>query len=184
MAGLRFVVPGPDHAALVLGWRTQEWVTRFMFSDVRHGVAEQEQWMRDALSRPDYRHWLVMDGDRPIGLVNLQGIDWQGRESASGFYVGEEDARPLAGFFLPYLYNHAFHVLGFVAMTALVMDGNDDVLRLHRAHGYDHQGMVEGGVVKDGVAHAVHRLRLRREAWGTKAAFQRYRAEFPWPAAP
>lgn len=181
VAGLRFVVPGVEHAALVLGWRTKPWVTRFMFTDVTHGLPEQQQWMLAALARQDYRHWLVMDGDRPIGLVNLQDIDWAGKESASGFYVGEEDARPLAGFFLPYLYNHAFGDLGFAAMTALVMAGNDDVLRLHRAHGYVDEGMLEGGVVKNGGIHQVHRLRLTREGWGSRKAYQRYRADFPWP---
>lgn len=181
MAALRFVVPRSSDAALTLRWRTQPWVTRFMFTDVDHGVAEQEQWLTRALSRADYRHWLVVDGERPIGFVNLQDIDWDRKESASGFYVGEEDARPLAGFFLPYLYNHAFDTLGFSAMSALVMDGNDDVLRLHRAHGYEALGLVDGGVTKNGIVHPVHRLRLTRNAWRAKTVFQRYRADFPWP---
>lgn len=181
MAELRFAVPGEQHAALILGWRTQPRITRMMFSDVSHGVDEQRQWLRAAVLRPDYRHWLALDGDRPIGLANLQDIDWERRESASGFYVGEEDANPLAGFILAHLYNHAFHRLGFVAMTAQVMAENTDVLRLHRAHGYVDDGMVEGGVVKNGIRHDVHRLRLTREAWMAKRAYQRYRAEFPWP---
>jgi hypothetical protein len=63
------------------------------------------------------------------------------------------------------------------------MDGNDDVLRLHRAHGYAHEGMMPGGVAKNGLTHAVHRLRLTREAWAEKRAFQRYRADFSWPSA-
>lgn len=183
MSRLSFLVPGAEHAELTLRWRKAPRVTRFMFTDVTHGIAEQTAWLERSRSREDYRHWLVVAKERPIGLVSLQEIDWLGRTSASGFYVGEDDALPLGGFVLPYLYNHAFFELGLITMFAEVVEGNDDVLRLHALHGY--APLPERRrVVKNGRTLLVHRLRLDREAWDEKRALHRYRAEMPWPAAP
>jgi RimJ/RimL family protein N-acetyltransferase len=181
MSDLSFAVPGREHAALLLGWRSLPRVTRFMFTDVLHGQAEQEAWLDGVRSRADYRHWLVLQGGRPIGLVNLHAIDPARQSAASGFYIGEESARPLGGFVLPYLYNHGFFDLGFLTMTAQVMAENVEVLRLHRLHGYRDEGPQPEGVVKNGTRHAVHRLTLSREAWAEQPRLHRYRAAFPWP---
>ncbi|HYG87173.1 MAG TPA: GNAT family N-acetyltransferase [Azospirillum sp.] len=179
----QFIVPQQEHAALILSWRTSQRVTRYMFTDVVHGLPEQEAWLRRCLERTDYRHWLVVHGDRPIGLVNLQDIDWAARCSASGFYIGEEEFLPLGGFILPYLYNHTFTELGFTTMTAEVMEGNIDVMRLHRVHGYVEEEPRPGGIEKDGIVYPVRRFRLTREAWQAQRNFQRYRAAFPWPVS-
>jgi len=181
VTGLSFIVPERRHAELLLGWRTSERVTRFMFTDITHGPAEQEIWLEAARARPDYRHWLAIERDRPIGLVNLHAIDWPARRAASGFYLGDEQASRLGGFLLPYLYNHAFFDLGFGELTALVMAENTDVLRLHGVHGYRRDGLEPGGVVKQGRRHEVHRLTLSRDSWLDQRTLHRYRAAFPWP---
>jgi RimJ/RimL family protein N-acetyltransferase len=181
MTDLTFVVPDPRHAALTLGWRMSPRVTRFMFTDPNHGLDQQRAWLEASRAREDYRHWLVLDRGRPFGLVNLQAIDWKARRAASGFYIGEDWARPLGAFVLPYLYNHGFLDLGFEAMTAEVMEGNEEVLRLHALHGYREDGFDAGRVVKNGVEYGVHRLMLEREAWLGQPRMQRYRTAFPWP---
>lgn len=182
MSHLAFVVPGPEHAALILKWRTTPRISRYMFTEVRHGLPEQEAWLRACPSRSDYRHWLILHGGRPIGLINLHGIDWARRQAQSGFYLGEEDALRLGGFVLPYLFNHAFLDLGFEAMLAEVMKSNAGLLAYNRGLGYIDDTPALSHVDKAGVRHDVCRLRLAREAWLRRKALQRFRAEFPWPA--
>jgi len=176
----RFIVPEAEHAQLILDWRAKPWVADMMFNRIEHGVAEQQAWMAGCLEREDYRHWLIVAGERPIGLVNLQHIDWANRTTSNGYYIGEEDARPLGGFVLPYLYNHVFHDIGMREITAEVIADND-IMRLNRLLGNE-ETVEPGAFVRDGVAHDVIKLRLTRDKWDTMTRYKRYVAAFPWPA--
>ncbi|CAK0742896.1 putative N-acetyltransferase domain-containing protein [uncultured Gammaproteobacteria bacterium] len=178
---LRFTLPTAADAQRVLSWRRQERVTRAMFSDVAPDLARHTAWLLAGTERQDYRHWLIMYRDRPIGLINLQKINRERRESGSGFYIGEDEFLRLTGVVLPHFYNWMFFDRNYRAMTAEVIAGNDEILRLHAAHGYRETALDRGRVIKNGEVFDVHHLRLEREAWLGQTAYHRYRAEFPTP---
>ena len=179
MPELHFIVPGPEHAELILGWRRKPWVERTMFSRIDHGVEEQIAWLESCLHRDDYRHWIIVANDRPFGLVNLQKIDWEKRTTSNGYYIGEEDAVSFGAFAVPYVYNHVFFDLGMEEVTADVIADND-IMRLNRLMGSE-ETVLPGAFERDGERLDVIRLRLTRHIWETKTRFHRYRTDFPWP---
>ena len=178
MPQFNFIIPEKQHADLILNWRRQPWVAAGMYSEITHGTAEQEQWLEDCLTREDYRHWLALANNRPIGLVNLQHIDWANKTTGNGYYMGEEDAKPLAGFIMPFLYNHAFFDLGMEVVTAEVIAGND-IMRLNKVIGHE-ETIKKDAFTRDGKTFDVICLRLTREAWDEKTRYHRFRADFPW----
>lgn len=178
MPQLKFIVPQKEHAALILEWRRKPWVARAMYTKVDHDVSKQEEWLEACLQCSDYRHWLVVAGDRPIGLVNLHDIDWCARTCGNGYYIGEDDARPLAGFAVPFLYNYVFFDLGMEVLTGEVIADND-IMRLNRLIGYE-ETLHEDAFERDGEMFDIIKLRLTRDDWMTKTRFHRYRADFPW----
>lgn len=178
MPQFQFIIPEKQHADLILKWRQQPWVAQGMYTQVDHGTAEQEKWLEYCLSRDDYRHWLVLADGRPIGFTNMQKIDWINKTTANGYYLGEEDARPLSGFVPPFLYNHAFFDLGMEEVTAEVIEGND-IMRLNRLIGHE-ETVKKDAFERDGETFDVICLRLTREVWAQKTKYHRYRAKFPW----
>lgn len=178
---LRFRPPTAEDAEKVLVWRRQDRVTRVMFTDVAPDLEQHTAWLLAGNSRQDYRHWLILHKDRPIGLINIQNLDRTKMECGSGFYIGEDEFLRLTGMVLPYLYNWLFFDHRLLAMTAEVITGNDDILRLHAAHGYRQTELRPAQVIKSGRSLAVHHLRLEREAWLAQTIWHRYRAEFPIP---
>lgn len=159
-----------DDLPMVLAWRTNPRVTRYMVSDIENDLDKQVQWFKN-LSDP---YWVGYYGNRPIGVLNLQLND-----ASFGFYIGEDDATPLGGLMLPYFYNYLFANPRQHALYAEVMEGNEGVMKLHKFYGYTPVGAKKKQVEKYGKSHRVFLFRLERDKWLEQAnRYGHMRAEF------
>lgn len=162
----RFRRPTPDDAAMLLDWRKRPDVTRYMFTDVDHGVEEQRAWIARCEGRNDMRHFVIEHEGRPVGYLAFAQIDPVSRHCSTGHYFAEvEDRRKLAGFMHAFIMDYCFHTLGMHKVVNSFMEGNEKVLKLQSILHYRLVGIYKDHVYKYGRWHNVHVYEMLSEEW-------------------
>ncbi|MDH4157929.1 MAG: UDP-4-amino-4,6-dideoxy-N-acetyl-beta-L-altrosamine N-acetyltransferase [candidate division Zixibacteria bacterium] len=177
---MRFLKVQPEHLEMLMNWRTRPEVTRYMFTDIEADMESQQQWFARTASDDCFRHWVIEYRGEPIGWLALNDIDWAEKKAFTGFYIGEPGYGMVSSFVLAYLYNHAFSRMGLEKLYAAVMEGNDNMMKFHRLHGFVHVEKKEKHIEKYGRRHDVEIFELTKDSWSARRQrYGKYVAEFP-----
>lgn len=79
----------------IRSWRNEEYVRKFMINQKVITKEEHNKWLEKINSGNDIKLWIVYFKENPIGIVNLQKIDYKNLSSEWGFYIGEKSYRGL-----------------------------------------------------------------------------------------
>ncbi len=175
---LKFLKIKEEHLALILGWRTDPDVTRFMFTDIENDPEAQKKWYQKTLLDRSSRYWVISYQDQLIGTVYLTDIDRHNRHCSWGYYIGEPASRMIGGLIPPYLYNYVFHEMKFCKLIAEVMEGNRNVMKMHEMFGYRLVGRYEKHIYKYEKYHDLYVYELLAETWNALPRYKRFVAEF------
>lgn len=167
----RFRKVRPDDAALLLEWRTRPDITRFMFTDLDHGSVDQQRaWIEACEGREDYRHFMALVDEKPVGYVSFGSIDWHNRHCVSGAYLGDLSVKAgIGAFWTWFIHDYAFYGMGMNKMLHVVMDGNEKVLRGHKVNGIRYVGTHRQHTFKYEQFHDVHLFEMLREEWDKRS---------------
>lgn len=192
----QFRRPTLEDAEMLLRWRTDPTITRFMFTDLTDpGVERQRVWLSAMEQRKDFRHFVIEHEGRAVGYLSYSDIDRTHRRCSSGSYMAEDrDRRKLAGFLHPFIMDYCFYGLGMNKIVNYFMDGNDSVIRIQHLLKARPVGVLKEHVWKHGRFHDVHVFESLRAEWEaiphlfprdrTLAAFPPEPAPFPSPDQP
>ncbi len=175
---IKFVKLKEEHLQLVLDWRVKPEIERFMLTQVEHSLEKQKDWFKKICVDKSVAYWIIEYLEKPIGLINLAAIDRASKKCNAGFYIGEMEYRQLSAFVLPYFYNFVFKKLKYNKIYGEVIDGNENVLKIHLMQGYRHVGTFKDHLQKHGRLIDVHIVELLSETWLKQKRYQRYEAEF------
>jgi UDP-4-amino-4,6-dideoxy-N-acetyl-beta-L-altrosamine N-acetyltransferase len=173
----RFEPMQEHHLEQVLRWRTSPDVTRFMYTDLEYNPEQQQRWFKQVSASLTEKYWVIHLREQPIGVISLNQLDRANRKTSWGYYIGEPAARMYGALVPPYLYNFIFTELQLNKIVAEVMAGNENIMKIHRMHGYREVGVLAKHVFKNGEYHDVHLFELLQEHWD-RAKFARYEAPF------
>lgn len=165
----RFRPPLPDDAAMLLAWRTDPAITRFMFTDLDHADAERQRaWLSAMEARADFRHFVIEHDGRPVGYLSYTDIDPVHRRCSTGSYMAaERDRRMLAGYLHAFIMDYAFERLGMNKVVNFFMAGNDNVIRIQSVLKCRPVGVLKEHVFKYGRFHDVHVFETLKSEWET-----------------
>ena len=93
---LKFLKIQEEHLELILDWRTQPDVTRYMFTDIEHSLENQKKWFENLQADDSSKYWIISYEDQLIGVIYLSDIDRRNNRCSWGYYIGEESGRALA----------------------------------------------------------------------------------------
>jgi UDP-4-amino-4,6-dideoxy-N-acetyl-beta-L-altrosamine N-acetyltransferase len=173
---IRFIKVREEHLEQILKWRTDPEVNRYMMTDVEYNMDNQRKWFEKISADETKKYWMVNLG-KNIGLINLTDVDWPNRRWSWGYYIGDMESRGVGGTIPPYLYNYMFNKMHFHKVWGWVMEGND-ILKLHKIHGYRIVGTMKNHVRKNDQWYDVHVVEMLRGTWVSQRRYQRYVAEF------
>ena len=167
-----------NDAELILNWRTNDRVTRFMSSDIVYDLDAQKRWLSNSFSRPDYYHWVIQYSGKDVGLMNI--VDWKPamKETYWGYYIGDETALGMGSIVPPCLYKFAFDVLGVETIKAAILSENVRVIQLHKLQGYELEPTNDQVIHKNGCDVQVVCMTLCKKAF-IKKGFSRLAVELP-----
>lgn len=157
-----------EHLPLVMRWRMQPEVTRYMLTDPVLDETSQRAWFRTHVQGdPHALYWVIHFRDVPIGLINVAHYVAERHETSYGYYLGDAEHRHLGGLIPPYFYNHLFSRpdMDLHRITAEVLAGNRSVIGMLQLHGFRETGRVAHRVIKHGEPMDAVLLELTREAW-------------------
>jgi len=155
--------------ALVMQWRMQPEVTKYMYTDPQLTIEGQRRWFDQVRQSGRDIVWVIeqLAGDRPIGLLSLTDIDRRHDRCAWAYYLGETDVRGagLARSLEMNVYAFVFDTLGLNKLCCEVLSFNDRVVALHEKFGSKVEGVMRQHIRKNGQYHDVVRMGMLRADW-------------------
>ena len=137
-------------ADMILRWRMTNRVTKFMNTDVTYDLDAQNNWLLACNSKEHYYHWIILNDDVPVGLINLADYSPTDNTTSWGFYIGAEGLDACGAFIPPYFYNFLFNTLSVIRINVEVFYNNVNVIGLHLLHGYKFTPNKDRVITKNG----------------------------------
>ncbi len=139
-----------DSAVLLTGRNSQQ-VHPFLFGNHTITMDEHRKWLENRLADKDKPIFLLLQDNKPLGLVNLTHLDKEHKRGEWAFWIWAPDAPKGAGTamlaaFLDELFLHR----GLRKLCALVLVSNKRSLHLHKKLGFVEEGMLKKHVLKKG----------------------------------
>lgn len=175
---IRFIKLQEEHLEQVLEWRTREDVTKFMNTDIEYNIENQKKWFNKIKNSEIDKYWIINIKNNLVGLISLNDIDFVNKRASWGYYIGEEKYRIYGGIIPTYFYNYVFSRYSLHKLTAEVMTGNDNVLKLNLLHGYRLVGVYKDHIFKNGSFFDLNVLELLERDWLEAGKFKKNIAEF------
>ncbi|KIL49939.1 UDP-4-amino-4,6-dideoxy-N-acetyl-beta-L-altrosamine N-acetyltransferase [Jeotgalibacillus soli] len=167
-----------EHLQLVLDWRTSDFVTKYMYTDIEYDFGNQKIWLESIRKDENGHYWLMSYRDALIGFISITSIDWKHKRAYWNFYIGDPKFSMLAGFLGAYMYNYAFNELGFEKLMGEVMAENEAVRKLHVKQGAREIGFFEKHILKKDRWHDIYVYEMTKERWEeTGSKFKKYIAD-------
>ncbi|MEB1806647.1 MAG: UDP-4-amino-4,6-dideoxy-N-acetyl-beta-L-altrosamine N-acetyltransferase [Bacillaceae bacterium] len=149
----------------ILTWRTSEFVTKYMYTDIEYNLKNQKEWYEKVQKNEHSYYWIVATKGKKFGLVSINDIDWKNKKATWAFYVGEPSLSMVAGLIGPHLYNFAFDNIGLNKLTGEVMAENEAVRKMHLKHGCREVGVYNEHIYKNGHYHDVYLYEMLASHW-------------------
>ncbi len=163
---------------MVLGWRVQPEVSKYLLTDVEYDLEKQHHWFDQISKDNTYHYWVIVYQNIPIGLLNLAAIDRKNHRCSVGYYIGELQYRQLGAMILPYLYNYVFQEMKFRKIYGEFIAENKNIIKIHQRHGHRQVGIYRDHIFKNDQFHDVILSELLSEVWLAQKRYQRYIAIF------
>lgn len=160
-----------EDLSLILKWRTDPEITKYMITDPELNMDIQKEWFRKIKEDRCISYWMIEVDNQPAGVINLIKIHNSGKW---GYYMGEKHLRSFsAAISLECsLYDYVFDTLGLEKICNEVLSINRGVIKLHEYCGNTVTEVVKGGVVKHGESYDLVMMELSRDVWmETRAKF-------------
>ncbi|WP_322923983.1 UDP-4-amino-4,6-dideoxy-N-acetyl-beta-L-altrosamine N-acetyltransferase [Paenibacillus campi] len=162
---MKFIKLKEEHLEQVLNWRTQEWVTRYMFTDIQPDMEQQKKWFSRVNDDALQQYWVISVKDRNVGVISINDISYVNRRCSWAFYIGEKDVSMISMLLAPYVYHYVFEVLKLNKITGEVMEGNHAVRKMHLNYGCREVGHHKQHIYKYGNFHDVYMYELLQHEW-------------------
>lgn len=156
-----------DDLEMIMNWRMDPDITRYMNTDPKLTIEGQKQWLQSIRNSDKVQYWLIEQENIPVGVINLADIDWKSKTSSWGYYIGEKKQRTLklAISLEMSLYDYVFDVLEFNELHNEVFSLNSGVVKLHLACGCNVEREIKNGVQKNGITYDITKLSITKNHW-------------------
>jgi UDP-4-amino-4,6-dideoxy-N-acetyl-beta-L-altrosamine N-acetyltransferase len=177
---MEFIKLKEEYLEMVLKWRVQPDVAKFMATEVEYDMDQQKRWFDKISQDNSCQYWIITYNAVPVGLIGLVDTDWTHRFTIWSYYIGEAKYRKSLGGIAPlYLYNYVFNDLKLNKIFANVMVGNTSVIKLFKFFGFREVGIYKQHYYKKGRYHDIMMLELLADQWKTtQDKFGRFVAVF------
>lgn len=156
------------HRDLILGWRNQPDVARWMYTNHRISAVEHDAWFDRMVASPMHHYWILSWRSEPAGVVHLIR-DPQEYRAEWGIYVASDKLRGSgAAMGAAYLsLERAFGDLGAGRVTCEALSDNSRALGLYERVGFRREGYLRCHVSRGTEVLDVVCLGLMAAEWAT-----------------
>ena len=165
-----------DDLELIMYWRMDKDVTRYMNTDPELTLEQQKNWYSGIMASNTSRYWLIEVDSKPAGIISLFHIDTVSKTASWGYYIGEKGLRSLklAVSLEMSLYDYVFNVLGLIELNNETFTLNKEVIKLHQACGSQIAYEIKGEIIKKNIAYDVTHMSITNLYWENIKASKKY----------
>ena len=171
-----------DDLPLILRWRTDPEVTRYMSTDIEFDLEKQLDWYNQVVcTRTPVEHWIISHNEKPVGVLNLEKYDSILQQTSWGYYIGEIESRIIGGLIPAYFYNYIFFNKSYSIekINGHLFSENTKVLAMHRFYGVKEVKILKNHVYKYGKTFDLILIEMTKNKWTLQREnFQHYQAVF------
>ena len=152
---------------MILEWRTNPDVTKFMYTDLEFDIDNQKIWyerIQKDLSRKD---WIINADEEDVGLVSIVNIDKVNKRCEWAYYLGSPSVRGkgVGKSVELNILNYVFEVLKLQKLCCEVFTSNEMVIKLHEKFGSVVEGTRRRHIFKNGKYHDITEMGALKEDW-------------------
>ena len=171
-----------DNLPLILRWRTDPEVTRYMSTDIEFDLEKQTNWFNQVVCIcSPAEHWIISHNEKPVGVINLEKYDSALQQTSWGYYIGEIESRIIGGLIPAYFYNYMFfnRDSSLKKINGHLFSENTKVLAMHRFYGVKEVKILKNNIHKYGKKFDLILIEMTRKKWILQREnFQHYQANF------
>jgi UDP-4-amino-4,6-dideoxy-N-acetyl-beta-L-altrosamine N-acetyltransferase len=139
---------------LIVKWRNDPEVLRYLFSYLPISSASQRQWYQRYLTDDRQQTFVIVlkDENKPVGTIGLSVIDHRDQKAELGIMIGEkgERGKGVGEEALRLLIGYAFTQMNLRKIKALAFADNETAIRLYEKCGFRREGLLKEEAYKDG----------------------------------
>lgn len=151
---------------MVMNWRMQDDVTRFMTTNPTLTIEKQKLWFEKQKQNRNAYYWIVEIDSVSVGVVSIL-MNEDGKRGETSAYIAEKEFKSLPNMVavIANLLDYYFDVLNADVLYGEVFKENKGVVLINRHLGYHVDGIEKEAVEKDGVKYDVMKLSMQKENW-------------------
>jgi len=147
--------------------RNEPEIRRWSYTDHEITKDEHSRWLASLAENDRQLVCGVLDVDGTvIGAINAGGIDRQNYNAEWSFYLTSKVRGNGIGAVLEYHFvDYIFSALDIEKLSCEVIEGNTEVISLHKRFGFQEEGFRRSHIRKESGRLGVHEFGLLREEW-------------------
>lgn len=152
---------------LIMGWRMNPEITKYMYTDPVLTLEGQKKWLKLINEDNKSRHWLIQMDSIPIGILNITNIDHINKRCLWGYYIGDSSfkGRGIASMLECNIYDYVFENLSLNKLSCEVFSFNEKVVAIHEKFGSKVEGKLKQHIYKNGSYFDVIVMGITRDDW-------------------
>jgi RimJ/RimL family protein N-acetyltransferase len=163
---------------LILRWRTDPEVSRYMTTDIEYDLEKQLLWFnKNVRDCSPLEYLIILHNEKPAGVLNLGKYNSTVKKNEWGYYIGELESRIIGGLIPAYFYNYMFlhRDTSLNKITGHCFALNTKMRAIHRFYGVREVKLLKEYIYKHGEWFDIVLVDITREKWlSQKKKFQHY----------
>ena len=154
-----------EYLEMILEWRNAPEVRKNMYTSHEISLEEHKGWFKKIKHDNTKRYFVFTLNGIPKGVVGFVDIDNTARKASWAFYSGDTTTRGIGSLMEITALDHAFRSLELNKLHCEVISFNEPVIRFHRKHGFQVEGVFKKHHLVNEVYYDVYRLAIFKSEW-------------------
>lgn len=158
---------------LVYRWVNDSENTEWLLIEPPISYESERMWIERARSSPDRKVFIIIaSGDKPIGTLSIEAINWRHLSAQVGISIFEPDYRGkgLGTEAMNLALKYAFEVLRLHRVQLYVFENNERAIRSYKKCGFQTEGLVRECYYKRGRFISAYLMSILADEWKRRCA--------------
>lgn len=165
MNNIKLIPLSKQYLDTVFEWRNRVDVRKNMYTSHEITKEEHHSWFERINKDKTKRYFIFELDSKPSGVIGFVDINTISKSSSWAFYSGDTAIRGIGSLMETTALDYAFNEMELEKLYCEVLEFNDSVIKFHKKHGFQQEGIFKKHHFSDGQFWDVHRLAVFRSDW-------------------
>lgn len=155
---------------MVMNWRMQPEISKYMNTDPVLDIKKQEEWFLKQQKDKSCYYWIIEVDGIPAGVTSITMVDKKNGTCTRGTYIAVHEKRSFEVITSIYAtqFEFVFDKLGLNKIEIQVFAENKNVVFLSKKCGFKQEGVLREHINKNGIYYDVVLLGMTKSEWEEK----------------